>query len=279
MRDSIIAALILCAFATGSASAREIAPGVADVPYYGDAPPDPYAAERCRLDLFRPEGSDGYPTVVFFHGGALRNGGRESGQLLAERFVPEGVGVVTVDYRLSPMAECPSYIEDAAASVAWTLDHIAEHGGDPGRVYLSGHSAGGYLAAMVGLDPNYLDAFGHAPDELAGLLPISGQMVTHSTIRAEAGIPEDRPVIDEFAPCYHVRPDAPPMLAIAGSEDLPARAEENVYFVAALRAVGHEHSRILVVEGRNHNSIYDTMAEADDPAAEAMLALIRASAR
>ena len=279
MRHSIVAAFILGIIVMHRATAQEIAPDVADVSYYGEAPPDAYAAKRCRLDLFRPEGVDGYPTVVFFHGGALRNGSRRSGDLLAERFVPEGVGIVSVDYRLSPMAECPSYIEDSAAAVAWTLDHIDEYGGDPTRVYLSGHSAGGYLSAMVGLDPKYLDAFGHNPDDLAGLLPISGQMVTHSTVRDERGIPEDRPLIDEFAPCYHVRADAPPMLAIAGSEDLPTRAEENVYLVAALHAVGHEHSRCLVIQERNHNTIYDKIAEADDPAAEAMLALIRESAR
>jgi acetyl esterase/lipase len=250
-------------------------PSRADVPYYGDAAPDSYAAERCRLDLFRPEGVEGYPTVVFFHGGGLRNGSRRSGDLLAERFLPEGVGVVTVDYRLSPRAGCPAYLEDAAAAIAWTIDHVGESGGDPSRVFLSGHSAGGYLAAMVGLDPQYLSRFDHDPSELAGLLPISGQMITHSTVRAERSIPEDRPLIDAFAPAFHVRPDAPLILCLAGSDDLPARAEENTYFVATLQATGHDQSRCLIVPGRDHGSIYSRIADEDDPAATAMLAIIR----
>ena len=270
------------AFATISpddARAQEGAPAVAEVAYYGDAPPDAYASGRCKLDVVRPEGVEGYPSLVFFHGGGLRNGDRRSGDRFARRFAAEGIGVVLVDYRLSPEAKCPAYIEDAAAAVAWTLDHIAELGGDPARVYVTGHSAGGYLTAMVGLDPKYLRAFGHEPGELAGLVPISGQMITHATIRAERGLPEDRPLIDAFAPSYHVRPDSPPILCLAADGDLPARAAENEYFAAAMAAVGNTTTRCLILADRDHGSIFDRMTEPGDPGAAAILEFLSAVGR
>jgi acetyl esterase/lipase len=164
------------------------------------------------------------------------------GEALAKRFASEGVAVVLVSYRLSPKVKCPTYIEDAAAAVAWTLQNISKYKGDPAKVFISGHSAGGYLVGMIGLDEQYLAKHDLSPAKLAGLIPIAGQMVTHSTVRAEQGISEKRPVIDEFAPAYHVRKDAPPCLCIAGEHDAPARAEENIYFVAAMKAVGHKHT-------------------------------------
>ena len=244
---------------------------IADLAYYGDAAPDFYADERCRLDLIRPDGIENYPTIVYFHGGGLRNGSRRSGDAFARRFTEAGIGLVLVDYRLSSKATCPAYIEDAAAAVAWTLDHVMNHGGDPRRVTLAGHSAGGYLAGMVGLDPRYLKMFGHEPKELAGLVPISGQLITHSTVRAERGISETRPLIDEFAPAYHVNAKAPPTLCLAGDHDLPARAAESVYFAALMEAAGHESTRCVIVPDRDHGSIFSQMTHPGDPGAEAMI--------
>lgn len=84
-----------------------------------------------------------------------------------------------VNYRLSPRATHPAYIDDAAAAVAWVMKHIGEYGGDPTRVYVAGHSAGGYLTLMVGLDKAYLARYGEDADRLAGLFPVSGQTNTH----------------------------------------------------------------------------------------------------
>src|SRR5690606_17517321 len=92
------------------------------------------------------------PVIVWFHGGGITGG---------EKFVPkelmnQGVVVMAVNYRLSPKVSNPAYIEDAAAAVAWAFRHAAEFGGDTGRIYVAGHSAGGYLTAMVGLDKQWL---------------------------------------------------------------------------------------------------------------------------
>ena len=161
-------------------------------------------------------GKTGFATVVWFHGGGLTGGNRSVPQQLKE----QGLAVAAVGYRLHPQAKCPDYIEDAAAGVAWVFKHIEQYGGDPKRIFVSGHSAGGYLTAMVGLDKRWLARYGIDADRIAGLIPLSGQAITHFTVRSERGIPKTQPIIDELAPLYHVRPDAPPLVLILGDREL-----------------------------------------------------------
>jgi len=228
-----------------------------------------YERERSVLDLYLPEGRSDFPIIVWFHGGSLTAGDKaqETQAGIARSLAARGIGVASVNYRLSPLVSYPAYIEDAAASVAWVLDNVEDYQGSSRRVFVSGHSAGAYLASMVGLDDQYLAAHGHEPSDLAGLIPISGQMVTHATVRGERGLPGNRPIVDAAAPAYHVRSDAPPVLAIAGSEDLPARPEENRYFIAAMHAIEHPDAAYIEFDGRNHGSIVTGIPNADDPVA------------
>jgi acetyl esterase/lipase len=235
-----------------------------------------YERERCALDLYLPEGMSEFPVLVWFHGGGLTGGDKagETHAAIAGSLAERGIGVASVNYRLSPRAQFPAYVEDAAASVAWVLDNIERYGGSPEKVFVSGHSAGGYLAAMVGVDAQYLGAHGHALAEIAGLIPISGQMVTHETIRNERGLPSSRPIVDAAAPVFHVSADAPPVLAIAGSEDLPARPEENRYFIAAMQSVDHADAHYLEFPGRNHGTIVTRIPDGNDPVAVAIVDFI-----
>lgn len=247
---------------------------VADIPYLGAAADD-YARKQCLLDVYLPRDKRDFATIVWFHGGGLKGGNRNSGAAFARRFTAEGFGVVLVGYRFSPKVKCPVYLEDAAAAVAWTIGNIGTYTGDPNKVFISGHSAGGYLTAMLGLDSRWLDKHKIPLGKIAGLMPIAGQMITHSTIREERGIPAATPLIDDFAPCHHVRADAPPFLCFAGDKDLPARAEENIYFAAAMKAAGHKNTECRIVPGRNHGSIAGKFADANDEVALAMLEFMR----
>lgn len=270
---SSAAALIALAVFASPAQAVEVH---SDIAYKSGSSLTDYERERCRLDLYLPEAEGGFPVVVWFHGGGLTRGNkaREDHVQIATSLAERGVAVVAVNYRLSPDATFPAYVDDAAASVAWTLEHIGEYGGDDAGVFVSGHSAGGYLAAMVGVDPAYLRAYGHETSELAGMMPISGQMVTHATIRGERSLPEWRPIVDSAAPVFNVTEDAPPFLAIAGSHDNPARSEENRYFIAALKAVGHRDAAFIEFRGRDHGTIVSHIPEADDPVAAALMDFI-----
>lgn len=225
-----------------------------DVPYrpVGEDPTD-VTLERCKLDLYLPLNRKGFATVIWFHGGGLTQGNKSIPSALQE----QGIAVVAPNYRLSPKVSSPTYIEDAAAAVAWTLKNIEGFQGDAKNVFVSGHSAGGYLASMVALDARWLKAHDCDPNQLAGIIPFSGQSITHFTIRAERGISDKQPIIDELAPLYHVRKDAPPILLISGDreQELLGRYEETAYFWRMLREIGHPDVALIELPGFNHSDM------------------------
>jgi len=274
--------LLLLCFTTLFVMAEEAAPTlrkITDLPYRPDSTTDAYAKERCKLDLFLPAASSdtskSFPVLVWFHGGGLEEGNRLGFKKMAASLVADGISVAMVDYRLSPKATYPAYIEDSAAAVAWVHAHIAEYGGDAKRVFVGGHSAGGYLAAMVALDARWLTAAGMNASDLAGAVPVSGQMATHYTIRKERGLPKEVELIDDGAPLAHARKDAPRLLFIAADKDMHNRVDENQRMVAALRTAGHAVPDLLVVAGRDHSTIMSKMIDAEDPGRKAMVAFIR----
>jgi acetyl esterase/lipase len=164
---------------------------------------------------------------------------------------------VAVNYRLTPENKSPAFLEDAAAAVAWTLKHIGGYGGSDQRVFVSGHSAGGYLTLMLGLDKKWLAAHDLDPKRLAGLVAVSPQVITHFAIREENGMKETHPLVDEFAPLYHVGKNAPTLLIITGDREreMTARYEENAYFARMMKLNGHEHTTLHELEGFDHVSM------------------------
>jgi len=231
----------------------------------GQADVSEYQRERCRLDVYYPEGETGFATVVWFHGGGLSAGNRQIPAGLKD----QGLAVVPVNYRLHPKVTCPVYLQDAAAAVAWTFRNIEKYGGDPNKIFVSGASAGGYITSMIGLDKRWLAEQGADADRIAGLLPVTGHTITHMTVRKERGIPKTQPVVDEFAPLYHVRADAPPILLLTGDREMEmlGRYEENAYFMRMLKVVGHEDVTLYEIQGYGHNMV--------DPAMQPMLKWIR----
>jgi len=234
-----------------------------------------YEKTRCTLDLYVPASGHDFPALVWFHGGGLTGGSKDGVKPIAERFARSGIAVAAVNYRLSPKATYPAYLDDAAAAFAWVKTHANEQHIDPARVFVGGHSAGGYLTYMLGLDERWLKPYGLKPESIAGLIPVSGQAMTHYTVREERGI-KDHNIItaDEAAPVNHLHKDTPPLLVLFADKDMPARREENLYFVAALRAAGNTRVRELQIDDRTHGSIAGNMVHPDDPAAEAIIHFI-----
>ena len=222
-----------------------------DIPY-SVLSEDSYKNERTKLDIYYPTDKKGFATVIFLHGGGLEGGSKHIPLELQQ----QQIAVVAPNYRLSPKAHHPTYIEDAAQSVAWTIENIARYGGDPKKIYLAGHSAGGYLTLMLALDKSYLDRHGVDADSLAGYLPISGQTNTHYTIRKERGMDPVVPIIDQYAPIYHSRQLAPPLLLVTGDRrtELTARYTENLHLQDILRAKGAEVP-FYELQGFDHSTV------------------------
>lgn len=212
---------------------------------------------RCVLDIYYPKDIDDFATVIWFHGGGLTGGNKEIPEGLKNR----GVAVVAPNYSLYPKVKAPVYIEDAAAAVAWVFNHIDEFGGSAEKIFISGHSAGGYLASMIGLDKRWLAAFDIEANDIAGLIPLSGHTITHFTVREERGIPGTQPIVDDLAPLFHVRADAPPLLLITGDRELEmlGRYEENAYLYRMMLVAGHTDTRIMEMDGYNHGMVYPAL--------------------
>jgi acetyl esterase/lipase len=191
----IVGVLVACApLATLNALARTDTYRSTDDVAYGPLP-------RHKLDVYTPTVAAppaGWPVVVFFFGGSWTTGERRDYRFMGEALAERGMLTVVADYRLYPEVRYPEFLNDSALAVAWSLDNAARLGGDPGRVFVMGHSAGGYNAAMVALDPRWLGAAGHQPNELAGWIGLAG---AYEFLPLEPGSPA-RPVF------FH--PDYPP---------------------------------------------------------------------
>jgi acetyl esterase/lipase len=298
-----------------------IAPGqgvevdrVRDVAYYsGDDADD---TRHC-LDVYIPKGAKKFPVVVLIHGGAWVAGDKCSCGLyssVGEFLASQGVGVVMPNYRLSPWVKHPEHIRDVARAFAWTRRNVATFGGDPERIFVVGHSAGGHLAALLATDESYLKAEGCSGQDIKGVVCVSG--VYHipdgnmearlggsdpdafrlgtvmpprgsgTTERGDGpGVPvslnfygpmfgDDPEVRAAASPVNHVRPGLPPFVLINASTELPTLTGMTEEFREALTREGCSVS-VLRVENRNHSAVMLRAIGPKDPVARAILDLVK----
>jgi acetyl esterase/lipase len=227
----------------------------ANVSYYEEGSRlDSYKKKRCTLDIYYPENKSDFATVIWFHGGGLTGGEKE----VPEALKNQGIAVVGVSYRLSPKVKGSDVIEDASAATAWVFKHIKEFGGNEKLIFVSGHSAGGYLGMMLTLNKAYLNKYNIDANQVAGVIPFSGHTITHFTIRKERGIRDVQAVVDEFAPLSYVRADAPPLLLITGDRELEllGRYEENAYMARMMKLAGHNATSLIELGGYGHNMTF-----------------------
>lgn len=189
------------------------------------------------LDVYLPD-TDGFRTIVYFHGGGLESGDKASASMteVSERMCALGYGVVSVNYRLYPAARYPDFLVDAADAVAYVKAHAAEWGGN-GELLIAGKSAGAWITLMLCMNRNFLLNVGIDPDEIVGWISDSAQTTAHYNIlRYEKGEHRYAQRITEFAPQYYVGEQTrfSRMLLIFYEKDMPCRPEQNMLFYRSI---------------------------------------------
>jgi acetyl esterase/lipase len=198
----------------------------------------PYgAATRQKLDVYLPNAGDGAkPVVVFFYGGNWQTGAKGDYLFVAQALAARGFIVVIPDYRLYPEVRWPGFIEDGAAAVSWTLDHVGELGGDPAQIHLAGHSAGAYIAAMLALDGRWL---GDRRGRIAGTIGMAGPYdflpLTDPTLKIIFGAAGD---LADTQPINFADGTAAPMLLVSGTADTRVKPGNSRRLAARIRAHG-----------------------------------------
>jgi len=194
---------------------------------------------RRKLDVYAPgDATAPLPVVVFFYGGGWNSGDRGGYAFAARAIAARGFVVVVPDYRLVPQVRFPAFIDDGAAAVRWTVDHVAASGGDPKRIAVAGHSAGAHIAMMLALDARYLAAV-RASGAIKAVVGLAGPydflpFDQKSAIDAFGAAPDPKAT----QPISFVRADAPAALLLTGDADDVVRPRNNRALAAALRLKG-----------------------------------------
>ncbi len=196
---------------------------------------------RQQLDVYRPEAASApRPVVLFLYGGSWQFGSRGDYRFVGQALASRGLIAMVADYRVWPEARFPTFVEDAAAAIAWARQNAGRFGGDPARVYLMGHSAGAHIAALLALDERYLAEVGLTPTALAGVIGLAGPYdflpITDPTLKQVFDVPDLRTT----QPITFAGPDAPPALLATGEQDVTVAPANSERLAARLEQSGNE---------------------------------------
>ncbi len=252
---------------TGGNYAVEEVRGVA---YYEGKDAD---SVRHKLDLYLPRGQKGYPVLFFVHGGAWRSGKKDLYAPLGRTFAKNGVGMVVINYRLSPKVKHPGHIEDVARAFGWTHRNIGKYGGRADQVFVCGHSAGGHLVALLGTDPSHLKAEKLTVRDIKGMIPMSGVYTILPNGLFEAAFGKDADLCRAASPLTHVKADHPPALIIYADKDFPFLDVMAEQFCKKLKGCKCDAASLKVAR-RDHITLIIQTASETDPATQAILEFI-----
>jgi acetyl esterase/lipase len=225
--------------------------------------------DKQRLDLYLPRGKQDVPVLMFLHGGSWSMGDRALYRALGNRLAREGIAVAIPSYRLMPQHEFPAQVEDSAAAFDWVYRNIARYGGDRSRVYVAGHSAGGHLASLLALDPQYLAKFNLNTSLIHGVVSLSGVY----DLRWVRGF-RTEVVKHDASPIHHTHSGAPRFLVAYCQRDyfgLPKQARD---FSAALKKAFVD-TKLVYVPLDNHITEIINVAREQGPLLDAILKFVQ----
>jgi arylformamidase len=237
---------------------------------YSDA-----GGDRTRLDVYSPGDGRDHPVVVWIHGGAWQMGDKANVQMKPKAFNEQGYVLVSINYRFHPVVTYKEQAGDIAKAIHWVHNHAKDHGGDPRRVFLMGHSAGAHLAALVGTDDRYLRSEGLKLSDLSGVILLDGAGYDIPRQIQQALSPRMKSMyISAFTEDEAKQKDASPITHIAGGKGIPpflilhvaSRRDSKVQsegLAARLRAAGIE-ATVVPAEGKTHATINRELGQPDD---------------
>ena len=213
--------------------------------------------ERQKLDVYVPtaKSSKPYPVLVFYHGGAWRDGDRAGYGFLGRAFAARGIVTVVADYRKAPKHRFPSFVEDTASSIAWVHTNIGNYQGDPEKLFIMGHSAGAHIIMMAALDKQWLAAKGLDPSIIKGAIGLAGgyDFLPLTTDSSKIALGQ-WPNLTETQPITYARADAPPLLLLTGDADTVVKPRNSKSLQAKMEELGGK-SELKIYPGIDHADI------------------------
>ena len=258
-----LCAVLLFVFALAGCSPARLLDSLVPTGGYRLIPSQPYASgPRHSLDVYLPETAAldaPAPVVVFFYGGNWRSGDKETYRFVGQALAARGIAVAIPDYRVYPEVRFPAFIEDGAQAIAWVRNHAGELGLDPGRIFLMGHSAGAYNAAMLAIDERWLAAVGvDARRDIRGLIGLAGPydfLPLGEDTRNVLGTVPDR----QTQPISYVDGAEVPMLLATGLSDTTVFPRNTTSLAGAVRRAGGR-AETQLYEGVGHVGLVISIA-------------------
>ena len=238
--------------------------GAADLAY-GNHP-------RQKVDVYQPavpaqslavnaQSAGGAPMVVFFYGGSWSNGNRSDYRFVGEALAAEGIVVVVADYRLSPEVRYPVFLQDSALATRWAFDNAQKYGADPTRIFVMGHSAGAYNAAMLALDKRWLGGEGISPSKLAGWIGLAGPYdflpIADRKTQVAFEWPSTPP---DSQALFHASKSSPPALLLAPVNDSLVNTQRSTVGMAQRLKSSGVPVEVELFDTVSHITIVATMA-------------------
>jgi acetyl esterase/lipase len=203
-----------------------------------------------QLNIFEPNKPDGPKDVlIFIHGGNWNSGKKSQYSLMGRNWTKKDIVYVIIDYPLSPLATYKQMAEYAARSVKWVKENIQHYGGNPDRIFISGHSAGGHLAALIAIDDQYFQKLG-MKNPVKGLILIDAAGLDMYGYLLEENLSKDHTYLKTFtadqktwkeaSPLYHLHKGMPPMTIFRGEKTYPSIISSNEKFRKAMQEFAAE---------------------------------------
>lgn len=218
--------------------------------------------DRQRLDVYRPtQSGPAVPVLIFVHGGSWKDGEGSDYEFAGRAFAAQGYVTFVISYRMLPQHAYPAFVEDVAVAVAWANRHASEYGGDGNRIYLVGHSAGGYDIALAVLDAHYMADAGADPSTIKAVATLAAPLDF---------VPLDSPItiatfghlneLTSTQPINFARADAPPFLLLHGTADTTVKPKNSKSLLKHLRDLGAA-AQLIEYQGVSHVGIMMALAK------------------